>query len=108
LPTRREGGLNRARGEALEAKRSVMGARESQANEIRMKKREDNNAEKGQLSKIEVKEKAKNQKTKLNRKIRKSEQDRLRETEEGQRYMIMYCSICSYIMLFHRQEVPLN
>ena len=44
-----------------------------------MKRREDNNAEKGQLSKVEVKKKAKNQKTKLNRKIRKSEQDRLRE-----------------------------
>jgi hypothetical protein len=56
-----------------------MGARESQANEIRMKKREDNNAEKGQLSKIEAKKKAKDQKTKLNRKICKSEQDRLRE-----------------------------
>jgi hypothetical protein len=79
LPTRREEGLNRAREEALEAKRSVMGARESQANEIRMKEKEDKNAEKGQLSKIEAKKKTKNQKTKLNRKIRKSEQDRLRE-----------------------------
>jgi len=79
LPTRREEGLNRAREEALEAKRSVMGARESQANEIRMKEKEDKNADKGQLSKIEAKKKAKNQRTKLNGKIRKSEQDRLRE-----------------------------
>lgn len=55
-----------------------MGTRESQANEIRMKEKEDKNAEKGQLSKIEAKKKAKNQKTKLNRKIRKSEQDKLR------------------------------
>lgn len=79
LPTRREEGLNRAREEALEAKRSVIEARECQAKEIRIKKREDKNAEKEQLCKIKAKKKVKNEKTKLNRKVRKSEQDRLRE-----------------------------